>query len=140
MLPPPSAAVVVGASPPPLTLPPMASPPPPPGGCFAEVSPASEGWCGAGHPGQASYDMSTGSSYASTFGGNAQWQQAGPGWRFVGVSLEQCQLACIGIGCAEMSVTNNLASGASPVGACWLAQETCAGSLRTPDTKYSYIC
>jgi len=108
-------------------MPPPPLPPPP----SAEVcwEPVDGGWCGDDHPGQAGYDADSGAPYLSE-GGN--WKSSDDGWRFCGVSLEQCQAACIAMGdCAEVSFTSNLC--------CFPATEQCHGSERTNDQKYHVV-
>lgn len=128
--------------PPPPALPPPMPPlpslppplPPPSAHCWGESPDPDDKWCdvGVGHPGQVSYNESSGSPYGS------EWRSDGRnGWRFCKMTLDQCRLACVSMGgCAELVWTG----GDGVSGCCFPATERCNGKARTKDTKYLYLC
>jgi len=88
-------------------------------------------WCGTTHPGQAGYDQESGAALAELYGGNWKYD-ANNGWRFCGLSLEECQTACVQMGeCAELLYTSN--------GCCFPATQQCNGDQRTNDEKYDVV-
>ena len=74
------------------------------------------------HPGQAEYSASSGELYEPY---SSSWKlDANNGWRFCGLSLDECREACVGMGaCAEVNVASN--------GCCFPARQRCVGSSRT---------
>jgi len=86
-------------------------------------------WCGGSHPGQVDYTQQSGSGAgvdASTQG--YVWEKKGIGWRFCGLSEDECKAACIAMGpCEEVVISGN--------GCCYVAASRCVGTERTKDKK-----
>ena len=94
----------------------------PPSTCWVSASGGNH-WCGKTHPGQQSYNASSGEPYGTN------WKQDGNGWRFCQLTLGQCKAACVGLGgCAELLVVESN-------GCCFPANEECVGTFRASDTK-----
>ena len=108
------------------------STPPPPPAAAGSWELAGDHWCGTTHPGQEGFTQETGQGLAEQYGGDwAYSSKANNGWRYCGLSLEQCQAACLAMGdCAELSVASN--------GCCFPATSTCHGYRRLSDQKYMY--
>jgi len=104
----------------------LTSPAPPAPLCWQA---SGDHWCGSSHPGQQAYDADSGKAIAASLGGTVTWEKVSPGWRFCGVTLDQCKDACIQLGdCAEVNMASNEC--------CYPAQTACEGSQRPNDDKY----
>jgi len=125
-------------SPPPALSPPPPSPSPPPPAATTPSPPPlllcwedatfGDFWCGGTHPGQAGYTQQSGSALGIGASSDYVWEKKGAGWRFCGLSLEECKAACSAMGaCAELIVSGN--------GCCYPATSRCVGIKRTNDLK-----